>query len=244
MNVPVTEKNPRDPPRGSGRGSGFSGVVVAVVAILIFSVVNLIQRTRDSAKQSTTHTPVDAVVKNAQRTDCSRRYTALFTDIDREQRVAAAEGQTTLGRFLIGGPAITSAVLKDVGARLDKANTALKNLPATDDAVNNGFTLDGKTYPPARRLRRRRVGVHRPHDHQNEVQEVCSVRILTDLSTSEWFWFGVDDDRYLTAVDSDSYSNETYAREAAAEYLHVEPDEVVVAEENPAPDEPEPAGKD
>jgi hypothetical protein len=72
---------------------------------------------------------------------------------------------------------------------------------------------------------------------KSEPKKYASVRILFDGSTSEWFWFGSDENGYLTAQDSSSYSNESYAREAAAEYLHVEPAEVVTADANPTPDE-------
>jgi hypothetical protein len=69
-------------------------------------------------------------------------------------------------------------------------------------------------------------------------KKFAAIRILFDSATSEFFWFGSDDDGQLTVVDSDSYSNESYAREAAAEYLHVEPSEVHVADEpNPSPEE-------
>lgn len=72
---------------------------------------------------------------------------------------------------------------------------------------------------------------------KSDPKKYASIRILFDSATSEWFWFGADKDGQLTAVDSDSYSNESYAREAAAEYLHVEPEEVVRPDANPTPEE-------
>ncbi len=124
--------------------------VVAVIAILtllgVIAVLGL--RFSDASKQSTTQHGVDAVVSNSERQDCARAYSAIFTDVDREQRIAASDGQVTLGKYLIGDPTITPDVLSAVGARVTAANQAVKDLPKTSTAVDHGFTLNGKTYPP------------------------------------------------------------------------------------------------
>ncbi len=64
------------------------------------------------------------------------------------------------------------------------------------------------------------------------------VRLLTDLSTSEWFWVASDEKTgELTVLDSDSYTSEYAARQAAAKDHDVAPEEVERAGANPTEDE-------
>ncbi len=123
-------------------------IATAVVALSVAAVVTLVLSYGGSAKQTTTQHSVEAVIASNARRDCVTKYNSLFTDVDRKQRIAASDGQVVLGKYIIGDPTITPEVLKKTGTEVTDANLALQKLPMLSEAVDEGFTLDGKSYPP------------------------------------------------------------------------------------------------
>lgn len=148
MNVTAPENTPAIDRAEKHNSWLLKGIAAGVLVLVLAMAVTFYLRGRDSAKQSTTQHSVNAIVQSTRREDCARYYGGLFTDVDRAQRIAAADGQIALGKYLIGDPSITPEVLKAAGTAVTKANTEVKALPSVNDAVNHGFTLDGKTYPP------------------------------------------------------------------------------------------------
>lgn len=121
-------------------------MVVAVVAILGFSVVNLIQRASDSAKQSTTQKAATRSLSSAERADCRSEYNSIRQSVIEDAQAAQRESSATILGYLLSLKAT-----EDVQASLTKLqadNDRVDGLKPLPDMVDNGFEVKGKTYPP------------------------------------------------------------------------------------------------
>lgn len=80
----------------------------------------------------------------AARDDCRARIESRFAHVVQQRD---AIGWSAIPK-IIGLHVGDTSDLTTTGMALEKANAAVLALPAIEDAVDHGYTLDGKHYPP------------------------------------------------------------------------------------------------
>lgn len=139
-------------------------VACIVLAVVIFSLgakINSTSSINNNTEQ--VHKLTDAVAKleatqrdvriSSERADCRSAYSAIMTDVIRARddlKIDADAQYYTATLASATGERPTQEVFDRFGATLVQLNAArdkVRALPRLDDAVDNGFTLDGTTYP-------------------------------------------------------------------------------------------------
>lgn len=147
MNLPLPETTPAIA-REERKRNLLNWITLGIILFTAVGVAaTLYFRWGDSAQQSTTQHGVEAVVQSAKRADCRTQYNSDRSQVLEHAAIVERENVATFGSYLLGQGVTVDELAKNKAA-LDDANKAVAGLPALNNMVDKGYTLNGVKHPP------------------------------------------------------------------------------------------------
>ena len=145
--VPVPEETPEIQKAVRANDRWMKALFVLVAAVLIATILLVVFRFSDQAKQSTTRLAATRSLQVAERQDCRSEYNSRRQLVREDAEDTGRDVQAAIVGYLLGNN--STQAIDDARVRLDQANARVAKLKSLPEMVDNGWTdSTGTKYPP------------------------------------------------------------------------------------------------